>query len=370
MGTVLEGWKNLQAISISSVRDTLSGKYHSRDFIHARMEYLRSRVILVGLLFALLTPLWTLMDWLVLPGWPTHLMAIRVLSLGGLILCVWLAFNGHQRITRIYVLSGLVFILPASFYAYMLLTLSGAGHYVVLGYGFIPFLLVATLSIFPFTLLESALVGGALIALQVLASVSSGTWMTMKGLQDLWLLSALLVVALTANYFHLGLLLRLYRQATHDTLTGLLNRGAVSRQLGQGPVQEKLHVLMVDLDHFKQINDTHGHSVGDDVLMRTASLFKAHLGPDDLAARYGGEEFVLILAGRSDAQALGFADLLLRQVQAQTFYNHDREPFQITASMGLAVCQPGQVIEDVLMQADQRLYDAKRAGRNQVVAKG
>ena len=194
--------------------------------------------------------------------------------------------------------------------------------------------------------------------------------MTMKGLQDLWLLSALLVVALTANYFHLGLLLRLYRQATHDTLTGLLNRGAVSRQLGQGPVQEKLHVLMVDLDHFKQINDTHGHSVGDDVLTRTASLFKAHLGPDDLAARYGGEEFVLILAGRSDAQALSFADLLLRQVQAQTFYNHDREPFQITASMGLAVCQPGQVIEDVLMQAEQRLYDAKRAGRNQVVAKG
>jgi hypothetical protein len=235
MGTVLEGWKNLQAISISSVRDTLSGKYHSRDFIHARMEYLRSRVILVGLLFALLTPLWTLMDWLVLPGWPTHLMAIRVLSLGGLILCVWLAFNGHQRITRIYVLSGLVFILPASFYAYMLLTLSGAGHYVVLGYGFIPFLLVATLSIFPFTLLESALVGGALIALQVLASVSSGTWMTMKGLQDLWLLSALLVVALTANYFHLGLLLRLYRQATHDTLTGLLTgaRSAVNWDRGQ-----------------------------------------------------------------------------------------------------------------------------------------
>ncbi|MGE8516051.1 MAG: GGDEF domain-containing protein [Alcaligenes nematophilus] len=130
-----------------------------------------------------------------------------------------------------------------------------------------------------------------------------------------------------------------------------------------------LHVLMVDLDHFKQINDTHGHSVGDDVLTRTASLFKAQLGPDDLAARYGGEEFVLILAGRSDAQALSFADLLLSQVQAQTFYNHDREAFQITASMGLAVCQPGQVIEDVLMQADQRLYQAKRAGRNQVVAR-
>ncbi|GHC59555.1 GGDEF domain-containing protein [Alcaligenes pakistanensis] len=368
MGTILEGWKNLQAISISSVRDTLSGKYHSRDFIHARMEYLRSRVILVGLLFALLTPLWTLMDWWVLPSWPAHLMAIRVLSLGGLILCVWLAFNGHQRITRIYVLSGLVFILPASFYAYMLLTLAGAGHYVVLGYGFIPFLLVATLSIFPFTLLESALVGGALIALQVLASVSSGTWLTMKGLQDLWLLSALLVVALTANYFHLGLLLRLYRQATHDTLTGLLNRGALSRQLGQEAAHEALHILMVDLDHFKQINDTHGHSVGDEVLMRTASLFKAHLGPEDLAARYGGEEFMLILSGRSDEQALNFSRLLLRQVHGQIFFNHDREPFQITASIGLALCQPGQNIEEVLQLADQRLYSAKRAGRNQVVA--
>lgn len=368
MGTFLSGWKNLQAISISSVRDTLSGKYHSRDFIHARMEYLRTRVMLVGLIFAVLTPLWTIMDWLVLPSWPAHFLTARILSFAGLAACVWLALRGHQRIRLIYVLSGLVFILPASFYAYMLLTSASAGRYVVLGYGFIPFLLVATLSIFPFTLLESALVGSALLGLQVLASVRSGTWMTAQGLQDLWLLAALLVVALTANYFHLGLLLRLYRQATHDALTGLLNRGALNQQLKQRADADNLHVLMVDLDHFKQINDTHGHSVGDDVLMRTAALLKTHLGPQDLAARYGGEEFTLILAGRTDEQALEVARQLLREVQGQVLYNHDRMSFRVTASMGLAVCPPGLEVESVLQVADERLYLAKQRGRNQVVA--
>ena len=368
MATFLSGWKNLQAISISSVRDTLSGKYHSRDFIHARMEYLRTRVMLVGLIFAVLTPFWTLMDWLVLPSWPAHFLTARIISFAGLAACVWLALRGHQRIRLIYVLSGLVFILPASFYAYMLLMSASAGRYVVLGYGFIPFLLVATLSIFPFTLLESALVGSALLSLQVLASVRSDTWMTVQGMQDLWLLAALLVVALTANYFHLGLLLRLYRQATHDALTGLLNRGALNQQLGSQAHADILHVLMVDLDHFKQINDTHGHSVGDDVLVRTAALLKAHIGERDLAARYGGEEFTLILSGRSDEQALSVARQLLREIQAQVLYNHDRVAFQVTASMGMAVCLPGQDIEPVLRKADERLYLAKQRGRNQVVA--
>ncbi len=360
----------MQAIGISSVRDTLSGRYHSRDFIHARMEYLRTRVMLVGLIFALLTPFWAFMDWLLLPSRPTDFLFVRLFGFAGLLACVWLALQGHQRIRLVYVLSGLVFMLPASFYAYMLLSSDSAGHYVVLGYGFIPFLLVATLSIFPFTLLESAVVGGALIGLQILASIRADTWMTAKGMQDLWLLIALLVVALTANYFHLGLLLRLYRQATHDALTGLMNRGALNQQLTQRIWEDGLHVLMIDLDHFKQINDTHGHSVGDDVLARAAGLFKAHLEPQDLAARYGGEEFTLILAGRTDEQALELARQLLGKVQAQVLHNHDRQPFQITASIGLAACAAGQDAEKALRLADMRLYQAKRGGRNQIVATG
>lgn len=369
MINLVTGLKSLQMLGVSSIRDTISSKHHSRDFKYARAEYMRVRVMLLGLAFAVLTPLWAFMDAMILPQWVSNFLPVRLSMFCGLLLCAGLAYRGQDKISLIYALSGLVFILPAGFYGYMLWIAPESVGYIVEAYGFIPFLLVATLSVFPFTLIESSLVGLALLALQFYASYQKGLWLSPQSLQDAWLLAALLVVSLTANYFHLGLLQRLYRQATHDPLTGLLNRGALNAQamqLVRAPRPMGIHILMIDLDHFKQINDTHGHSVGDSVLATAGVLLRSVCQPDCLVARYGGEEFVVLILGRTDQKAWELAQLLRNNLAELTFLNHDRQHFSVTASMGLTAHDVKGSLADSLRRADALLYQAKHQGRDRV----
>src|SRR5699024_10596971 len=113
-------------------------------------------------------------------------------------------------------------------------------------------MLTAMMAIFPLTLLEGLSLGLLFFAAQIYALWLGGLVLTAVGLQSLWLLAAILLITLTASYFHLGLLLRLYREATHDSLTGLLNRRAFINTLDQIVTAQSNHsaaVLMLDLDY-------------------------------------------------------------------------------------------------------------------------
>ncbi len=231
-------------------------------------------------------------------------------------------------------------------------------------------MLVAMLAIFPFTLSESALLGGGLILLEAYALHIAGVLLTAEGLQAIWLLAALLSISITANYFQLGLMLRLYREATHDPLTSLLNRGALARTMEQLTTREPdapRALLMMDLDHFKRINDNHGHAFGDDVLRNFAGILRRSLRPNDLAARYGGEEFVAVLVNTDKAAAMAIAETVRTQTEASAINNYDGETVSYTVSIGVASFQPGEGFESAAMRADNRLYEAKEISRNCVV---
>src|SRR5690554_4282088 len=271
------GLKNLIAISSSSLRDTFSSRSHSKDFAFARGDYLRNRVMVICGLFLVLLPFWAALDWFLLPI-ESHNAAIagRGLMLGALFLTYLLARHSKARLQWARLSAGLVLGIPAAFYALVLASLP-AGGVQLIGYSFIPYMLVAMLAIFPFTLLESAVLGAALIGLEAYALHTEGVLISASGLQAIWLLAALLVIAMTANYFQLGLMLRLYREATHDPLTGLLNRGAVIRAVESHTARERvpqMALLMMDLDHFKRINDHYGHASGDDVLRDFAGILR------------------------------------------------------------------------------------------------
>jgi diguanylate cyclase (GGDEF)-like protein len=362
----------IKAVGISSIQDTLSCRRHSKDFAYARGDYLRSRVLVVGLIFAILTPLWVIMDIAVLPAATlAYTTPGRFFLMAGLLLTIWLARCSRARIGRIRISAGLLIALPAAFYALVLMTLPAGALDSLVGYSFIPFLLVATLSVFPFTLAESAAAGLALLLLHIFSQYVSGSWMTPAGWEDIWLLSALFVVALTANYFHLVLLLRLYREATHDPLTGLLNRGALVHNLQQlATVRPRvpMTLLMLDMDHFKRINDSHGHSVGDQVLRKFASILRQQVRKADFVSRYGGEEFVAVLVGTQKADAVAVAERIRRQAESTHVYNHEGIPVPFTVSIGVAGFHDDEPLDDVARRADDRLYEAKKRQRNCVVS--
>lgn len=164
---------------------------------------------------------------------------------------------------------------------------------------------------------------------------------------------------------------QLQHMADHDPLTGLLNRRRFEedlRALIQLDRQRGVAVMVIDLDNFKFVNDSFGHSVGDSLIVRTAELLSSRLRSEDTLARQGGDEFVLVLRdiGPEDAQAMGqeLVELIGREVRAEGA----EHAFRVTASIGVAVAVEGQEIpyETLLSQADIAMYEAKESGRNGV----
>jgi len=162
-------------------------------------------------------------------------------------------------------------------------------------------------------------------------------------------------------------------QATHDALTGLWNRAAVldlvRRELERARREwTPLAVFMVDLDHFKRINDTHGHAAGDAVLRQVAEVLRTSIRPYDGFGRCGGEEFLAVLPGCDAATALRRAETLRARIAEQPIDVPDGPTLNVAASLGVAVIDdPTDVDADSAVRlADEALYEAKRNGRNRV----
>ncbi|MGD0736062.1 MAG: two-component regulator propeller domain-containing protein [Terracidiphilus sp.] len=165
----------------------------------------------------------------------------------------------------------------------------------------------------------------------------------------------------------------LQEQATHDSLTGVWNRGAIFNllklEIERARRERKtLSVVMADLDHFKVVNDTYGHLWGDLVLIEVARCLHSSLRVYDSIGRYGGEEFLILMPGCDPVKNLNRLHELLESVGSRKFSNSQVQ-FQITCSFGVSVYRPGQAVpsaEDLLNGADQALYSAKHLGRNRV----
>ncbi|WP_440105915.1 diguanylate cyclase [Acidovorax sp. BL-A-41-H1] len=159
--------------------------------------------------------------------------------------------------------------------------------------------------------------------------------------------------------------------ATRDELTGLLNRRAMQdlmaleqrRALRTG---RSLMLAQLDIDHFKPVNDTHGHSTGDRALQAFASTVRASVRDTDVLARWGGEEFVLMLAETGPEDARDLLDRVRQTVEALEI-PHASGVVRLTVSAGLAQHRTGDTIDQTLERADQALYTAKALGRNRVV---
>ena len=188
-------------------------------------------------------------------------------------------------------------------------------------------------------------------------------------------------VMMEASIWALALGLRLRRDredrvhalqlAEHDPLTALCNRrGFMERakpvRAAAQSEQRPLSVVLLDIDHFKSINDRHGHDAGDRTLVAVASRLRTLSRPGDVLARWGGEEFVVLLPDTPHAAALVFAERLRASLADMAVAVADGSIVHITASLGVAESAPGIDLEGILREADAALYFAKQAGRNRV----
>jgi len=165
---------------------------------------------------------------------------------------------------------------------------------------------------------------------------------------------------------------RIEQSAVRDGLTQLLTHRAFEERLGEeilraGRYRYPLSLLMLDVDHFKRVNDTYGHPAGDEVLRRVSARLAASGRPVDVVARYGGEEFAVLLVDLGKDQAVEFAENLRRGIESERFESGGYR-YNVTISIGVAVYPDEAPTPPQLVRAaDQRLYQAKTQGRNRVV---
>lgn len=162
--------------------------------------------------------------------------------------------------------------------------------------------------------------------------------------------------------------------STKDAMTGISNRGHFF-QLAAGELSKArrsrspLTLMIFDIDHFKRINDQHGHAAGDMAICTIAQVSHGVLGSDCIFARLGGEEFVCLLPQTPMDDAMMVADRLRGKI-ANLGMMFDGRRFSLSVSVGVAELAPGDRIEDLVRRADERMYLAKRNGRNQLVGGG
>ena len=175
----------------------------------------------------------------------------------------------------------------------------------------------------------------------------------------------------------------LERDLIHDPLTGLKTRAFFEDELStylatltgneQGKRKEwfgfrNISIIFFDIDHFKSINDTYGHNVGDTVLRKVSEAIQTTLRTGDTAARWGGEEIIVSLLGADKKDAVAKAEEIRREIEGITF--PEVPDLHLTISSGVASSEEGLTLTELVKRADQALYAAKNGGRNKVVAYG
>lgn len=167
---------------------------------------------------------------------------------------------------------------------------------------------------------------------------------------------------------------RIMRLATTDSLTGVLNRRAFMERMEEEIQRAKregnpISLILMDIDHFKRINDTYGHQTGDLVLQRVTNKLIDKSRAYDFVGRYGGEEFVICVLSTEEIAPHSIAERMRQNIEAQNIVtDHSNQAIRITASFGVATCRPETEdgLDALIKRTDEALYEAKNSGRNRV----
>jgi len=341
-----------------------------------RATLIVNRVRLFAFLFAVLTPLWSVVDLVVFP-FPLWLnLALMRFAAAAAFASLLVYYRPNGNLFDAYRAMALLFLIPTIFYvsSHTLLAsyeLSGLSAAIGAGYAFLPFVLLAGLAIFPLTLTENLLIASPILLAQGISGYLRWPvldWPSFAG--AFWLLVLITGVATMAGVSQLAFMIALVRQAIRDPLTGVFSRRSGEEVMElQFTIATRnsapISIAFFDIDHFKSINDKFGHEAGDKVLKDVTEVVAGNLRRGDTLARWGGEEFVLIMPNTELAQA----EAAMARLRGIGFgMRPDNSP--ITASIGIAERTADHAVDWKMLvdMADQRMYRAKQGGRDRVVS--
>jgi diguanylate cyclase (GGDEF)-like protein len=340
---------------------------------------------LAALLVSILFPLFWILDWVVLPEWAMLTLWLRLL---GILysLSIWITtfrrgefvyrYANHLGISLGILISGLITIMAWLDQGYESPYYAGL-NLVILGCSF--------LFAWPLRLAIgfNALLYGFYMAPLLIGSIvihDPGVAIT----NQFFLISTILISVIAQQHRlaqekkdylaiqeHQVLLEQARTLAATDPLTGLYNRREFfslgAYEMGHARrLNKPLSVLAIDIDHFKQINDAHGHQVGDEILQAAAHAFQSSLRQEDTLARIGGDEFMVLLPS-TDVHEAAFVAERIRLAMHSQFFQTRQLPLQVTVSVGVAPLTVDIVdLDALLLRTDEALYSAKRAGRARV----
>ena len=338
-----------------------------------------SRVRLVAATFAILTPLWIPVDLLIFEtSLALYLAALRVLASIAFALLA-LSYRGSDSVVVarwalvwLLVIPTVFFLISHPLLGQFAIT-DPAQQVIAAGYAFLPFVMVAGLSVFPITALEGAMLALPLLGAYFLTGVLGYQLLPFAShLGAQWLLLLLAMVSTLAGMSQLHFMSQLVDQSSHDGLTRAYNRRVGEEMLVQQFVSAArsdapLALAFIDLDNFKSINDKFGHEEGDAALRGAAASLRKILRRGDILIRWGGEEFLTVMPNTDPSGAMIAVG---RMRSAGLGMRPDGKP--LTASIGVAE----RVIDGIeswtalVEKADQRMYSAKQNGKDRAIGCG
>ncbi|MET0068241.1 MAG: diguanylate cyclase [Candidatus Thiodiazotropha sp.] len=362
--------ESLGIYTAEQLHELLNDRQHAQPISRHRASIIQSRTFFFSAIFAVLVPLWSLIDLLFLPaGLWAELLSIRLVSA---LIFGWVAWQARQEpgLQRArWLLAAMLAVTPlfylASNHWIGAYQLSGAERVVAELYALLPFVMVAGLTLFPLTLVEFLSYAVPMILVVAISNLPGTAVELSHAVSTLWLLLLIIGVALFSSLTQLRYMLSQVSRASYDVLTGMLTRRAgievLDLQFRLAAMNDSaLSILYFDLDHFKTINDSFGHESGDEVLKTAARQICKTVRKGDSVVRWGGEEFIVILPTADPREA---NDVVKRIMRAGLGMRPDQQP--VTASIGVAEVQE-DAINDWKSQvelADHRMYQAKTGGR-------
>jgi diguanylate cyclase (GGDEF)-like protein len=339
-----------------------------------RTTVIVSRVRIVAALFALLTPLWIIVDVATFPFEVWYPLAIARIAATIAFGLITLLANRMQSMRDAYQMLAMLFFVPTVFFLFSYqhmaqFELHGVQQAFSIGYAFLPFVMLAGLSIFPLTLVENIAFISPLLIMQAISgamNVEVFDWPNFAA--SFWLMLLIAGVSVLAGLSQLAFIIVMVREAIRDRMTGCFSRLSGEELLDlQFSLARRnntpLTIAFIDLDHFKQVNDNFGHEAGDNVLKAAAAAMQKQLRTGDILIRWGGEEFVLILPNTTPNMAC----IALQRVR-QIGLGQRPDGTEVTASIGLAELSqdPADSWQKLVEKADQRMYEAKQSGRDRI----